>query len=161
MNSDSKEPPEKEERFDQGRFEAFATGLVTAGYIWLVFNGLFSFVVELLDEYLPAFLAASYGIAILGGIGGYLAYSAIYGKSWLREFQSASEVHVRWKARIFGVAWYVYIVTIVILLIWSIVSPIPWWLTLFVIIPVLGVAAPLLGIKVFGRLAKLLGLRFF
>ena len=67
-------------------FEAFATGLVTAGYIvkqgWLVFNGLFGFVVELLDESLPAFLAASYAIPILGGISGYLAYSALSGSSY-------------------------------------------------------------------------------
>ena len=108
---------QKEREVDHARTEGVFFGILSVGYVWVVFNGLWGLVEKLLREFLPPGFAVGYTIAIIGGIGGLILYRGFTGENWFNEF------HPGWKGRVFGLAWFTFVSTFIILLIWVITAP--------------------------------------
>lgn len=143
----------KERELNYARNEGFLFGIVAVGYVWLVFNGLWGLVEELLRELLPPFFAVGYTVAIIVGIGGLMFWRGFMGESWFDQF------HRGWKGRVFGLAFFAFIVTPTILIIWLATLGMSLWLTLsaiFIAIPIVFA----LGFWAFKRLANRIGVNF-
>ena len=144
---------QKEREVDHARTDGVFFGILSGGYVWLVFNGLWGLVEALLREFLPPGFAVGYTIAIIGGIGGLILYRGFTGENWFNEF------HPGWKGRVFGLAWVTFVSTFIILLIWVITAGMPWWLTLPLIL-IGGPGVILSGFWAFKRLANRIGVNF-
>ncbi len=74
-----------EPEVNDARGHGFLFGILTVECVWVIFNGLWSFVEELLREFLPPFFAVWCTIAIIVGIGGLTFHRGVTGESWFNE----------------------------------------------------------------------------
>ena len=144
---------QKEREVDDARIHGVFFGILSGGYVWVVFNGLWSLVEELLRGFLPPSFAVGYTISIICGIGGLILHRGFTGENWFNEF------HPGWKGRVVGLAWFTFVSTFIILLIWVITAGMPWWLTLPLIL-IGGSGVILSGLWAFKRLANRIGVNF-
>ena len=137
----------------EARMGAFLSGVLLAGFIWLLLDGLFELIEDYLSGFLPPYFSAGYTIAIAGGIGAWIFHLAIYGESWFVRF------HPGWKGRILGVAAFFFAATGSILGFWVVFAGLPWWQAVpivFVGFPIAAIA----GISAFSKIANWMDVDF-
>ena len=106
------------------RLHGFFYAVLFFGYVWFCFNGLTGGIFELLETVLPRFFAGGYALAIVSGIGALICYRGFSDKSWFDRFHrdtfDKGWYYRSWRGYVFGLVYYISVVSIAVLFFWSI-----------------------------------------